>query len=187
MTDSNVARRKQRAPTRGQGAACSYGAARPLSRFELAFGAWYANRTGRISVAEQEATATALNDGVKVGYKRLKQLKVFAPFTSYVAHLRESATFEARERFRSDLPAYVSGMRWALDSAISAGDHRAIHAIATPAIERVWARKESATIEAKINIQLSPSQQQALENLDDDCETLPAELIDNGHTNDLGE
>ena len=175
----NIARRPQRSPTQGQGAACSYGAERPLSRFELAFGAWYANKTGRVSVAEQETAATALNDGVKVGYKKLKKLKCFEPFKRYVAHLRESATFEAREQFRSDLPAYISGHRWALDSAISAGDHRAIHAITTPAIERVWPRKESATVATQINIQLSAKQQAILESIDDDCEILPAERIDN--------
>ena len=178
-TSKAVGRRPQRTPTQGQGSACSYGAERPLSRFELAFGAWYANKTGRISVAEQQTAAAALNDGVKVGYKKLKALKCFEPFKRYVAHLRESATFEAREKFRSDLPAYISGHRWALDSAISAGDHRAIHAITTPALERVWPRNESTTVGTQITIQLSPSQQRALENLDDDCEILPAERIYN--------
>ncbi len=84
----------------------------------------------------------------------------------------------ARSSLEQSYPFYVDTHRWAAEAAVAANDHRAIAPLTGPILDRVAPRKEVATVATQVNIVLSPSQQHALESLNEaDYELWPPAII----------
>ena len=93
---------------------------------------------------------------------QLRLLEVREDFVAYCGELAKGPLEAARAKFASSFPTYVEAHRKALDSAVSAGDYKAIGALAEPVLDRVYPKKAENVAATQVNITLTPTQLQGM-------------------------
>ena len=93
---------------------------------------------------------------------QLRLLEVREDFVAYCDELAKGPLEAARAKFASAFPTYVEAHRKALDSAVSAGDYKAIGALAEPVLDRVYPKKAENVAATQVNITLTPAQTQGM-------------------------
>src|SRR5262245_17384945 len=147
---------------------------RILEPWQKEFARWEAEHPFARPV--QRYAAIEKISGTKWTEKRLRTLRSSGLYREYRDILKQRTVRAAKFLLEPYTYESVQAMRWALETAVAAGDYKAVANLASPGIERASPRRDDLGRGGDVNINISFTQkQQSL--LDNEKPIIEAEVI----------